>query len=208
MAVDWTTAIATGRDLITGIAAGVAALVAAIGLSTWRTQLKGKTEYELARRTLRSVYRVRDEISRVRGPFISSGEVGVALTEAGIKDPKAPDGDRTAGAVYAKRWRGLTEAMSELEAESLEAEVLWGEEARAVQRGLRSCVGELYAAVTQHVRYEGSGRTWANLSPASLQRIDRVLYQTSTDPEKDPFTGSVQQAVERAEAVLRPHLRL
>jgi len=50
-------------------------VVAALGLQAWRTQLKDKTEYELARRVLRAVYQVRDSRQAVRNRVQSSPEI-------------------------------------------------------------------------------------------------------------------------------------
>ncbi|OQY20711.1 MAG: hypothetical protein B6I35_10155, partial [Anaerolineaceae bacterium 4572_32.2] len=74
--------ITLAKDVVTILAALVAATVAIMGLRTWRKQLRGKTEYELARRLLRSVYRVRDAIRIVRNPFISSAETVQSMREA------------------------------------------------------------------------------------------------------------------------------
>ena len=45
------------KEIILTIAAIIGVVVAFVGLRTWRKQLKGNTEYELARRFLHSVYR-------------------------------------------------------------------------------------------------------------------------------------------------------
>ena len=77
--------ISIAKDITTGLAALIGAGVAIVGLRAWQHQLKGKTEYELARRLLRAVYRVRDEIHNVRNPAIMPGEFAVAIEEAGIE---------------------------------------------------------------------------------------------------------------------------
>ena len=113
------------KDIITALSAIIAATVAVVGLRTWRKQLKGKTEYELAQKSLRAVYRVRESIALVRNPFMNAGEIDQAMKEANIEgnplnDPKV---DRLSqGAVYQRRWQKLQEALAELELNALEAE--------------------------------------------------------------------------------------
>src|SRR3972149_3543256 len=66
------------------IIAGAGVYFAASGLSTWRDQLHGRTEYDLARRYLRSTYKVRDALQRVRSPFMFGEEMMAALKMEGI----------------------------------------------------------------------------------------------------------------------------
>jgi hypothetical protein len=56
------------KDVLTAIAAVGAASIGLLGLATWRKQLKGRTEYELARRLLVAVYRIRNAVSYLRNP--------------------------------------------------------------------------------------------------------------------------------------------
>lgn len=56
------------KDIITGLSAFTAAVIAIMGLQAWKKQLKGKTEYELAQRLLRATYKVREAFSWVRNP--------------------------------------------------------------------------------------------------------------------------------------------
>src|SRR5689334_8252445 len=69
------------RDILTCCAALFAAGIAFLGLRTWRAQLKGKTEFELAQRLLQSVYKVRQAIAVVRHPWMSVAEESDAVKE-------------------------------------------------------------------------------------------------------------------------------
>ena len=73
------------KDIVTGLAAVVAAVIAIMGLRTWKKQLKGKTEYELSQRFLRATYKVRDAFSWVRNPIQSPSEISQAMIEANIE---------------------------------------------------------------------------------------------------------------------------
>jgi hypothetical protein len=59
-------AMAALRELVLIAASSIAAVVALLGLRTWKKQLKGRTDYELARRLLKSAYAVRDALQIVR----------------------------------------------------------------------------------------------------------------------------------------------
>ena len=60
--------VTLGRDALTALAAVGAVVIGGLGLSTWRRQLKGHAEYELARRVLRALYTARDNLFHVRSP--------------------------------------------------------------------------------------------------------------------------------------------
>lgn len=195
------------RDLVTAAAAAIGAYVALRGLDTWRTKLRG----DLARRLLRATYRVQDEIAQVRNPFMSSGEIAEASEAAGLDQESGPPlHPMTDRAVYQKRWEGLAEALSDLRVEEREAQVLWGRDLSEVFRPLRECVAELNVAIKRHLRdREGSEGPIqkGQLNPEDREEVDSIIYQVSRDPEQDPFTARIDQAVEQVENRVRPHLK-
>jgi hypothetical protein len=139
------------KDAMTGIAAVTAAVVAAKGLQTWKRQLHGNTNYELARRLLRSVYKLREAIRWLRRTYISAGEMSAAIKAAG---PDAPsqgslDHHRRVELAYQARWQSLVDAQVEFAAELLEAEALWGPEIRERGEALAPIVVELHACLDQ-----------------------------------------------------------
>lgn len=105
-------------DLVLGllqllvIAAGV--VIGGKGLGTWRSQLVGKGDHDLARRLLISLLRVRDAIQVVRHPLIWSGEMESAIKAKGLEEKakKEQESNRfstTTGrsAAYSVRWERL-----------------------------------------------------------------------------------------------------
>src|SRR4051794_30797021 len=95
------------KDCVTIIATVTGASVALIGLSAWKRQLRGKENYDLARRLLRAAYSARDAIAMIRSPLITGGEFDEALREVnkapGTTIPDTTDYVRYA-AVYQHRW--------------------------------------------------------------------------------------------------------
>jgi hypothetical protein len=114
------------KDLVTIASIGIAGYVALRGLQTWRDQLKGTANYELAKRLLKATYKLRDALQGVRNPFISAGEIRQAVTEAQL-DIKHEDPDfhaTSSTAVYQIRWKPVGEAYQALELEVIEAEAI------------------------------------------------------------------------------------
>ncbi|GIV46059.1 MAG: hypothetical protein KatS3mg036_0877 [Ignavibacterium sp.] len=120
--INW---FSTIKDIILLLVAIIGASSAIIGLKTWRKQLKGNTEYQLARRLMIAVYKSRDYVKLVRNPFMDGGEISQAFKEKNEDVPHHQDakyGVKVDRAVYSMRWNKLNEALSELKIELLEAE--------------------------------------------------------------------------------------
>src|SRR5215211_6334583 len=185
------------RDAAATIAAAAATYVGIAGLDAWRKQLKGKSEYELARRYLRAAYKVRDALKFVRNPFISPEEFSTALNETGLQDEGKQQTRNVA--VYTVRWKKVQEAVSELDLEQLEAEVLWGKSAVDVRKPLNDCVRDLFIALRKHFI-----ETDRRPEESKFEEVFHTVYDTG---ENDRFAARANEAVTGIETYLKPHLR-
>ena len=68
--------IETVANAALAISAVAGVIIAGIGLRTWRHELRGRVEYDLARDVLRGVFELRDEIQRIRYVFSSESVDG------------------------------------------------------------------------------------------------------------------------------------
>ncbi|MBI2063871.1 MAG: hypothetical protein HYT65_02670 [Candidatus Yanofskybacteria bacterium] len=182
------------KDLVTMIAAITASVVAVLGLSAWKKQLKGKTYYELARRYLGAVYKARDAIRYVRAPFIASGEIITALKESGYDESDYADRKKSDQAVYSRRWKKLTETLSVLELEQIDAEVSWGKEVATIAEDFNKCWRKLYSRLNWFLR-GGEG-----MKPEDID----IIYDMGED---DEFNKEIKKAVEQIEVYLKKHLK-
>jgi hypothetical protein len=210
MTIEIATAVAIAKDVATGLAAIVAASVAVIGLRAWRRQLHGQTEYDLARRVLRAVYRVRDELQGVRSPLILASEFEAARRETGApsSDKASPFTTDDEAAVYERRWKRLATALSDLQVEVIETEVIWGKSAVAQLKPLRQCVSDLNANLTLfflHKRRQSDGYQTA---PDVRERTEQIVWKVSDDPGQDQFSRRIEEAVAQIEDLVRPRLKL
>lgn len=168
-------------DLVIGAAALWAAYVAYCGLHTWRKQLAGGTEYELARRVLKAAITVREAINRIRADFTVDAE-----------------GSR-------QQWSGVAAAWSQLRAEALEAEVVWGKDIHSQIEPLRKLMAKLRSALHRMVRAASDNR--AMLDEAAMEALDAVVYDRSTPEQVDDFTRELDAAMDQLIAFLTPHIR-
>lgn len=198
--------VSLAKDCATLVAACIGAWVAIKGLNAWRRQLRGKTDYELARKILRASYKVREAIRAVRHPAIWNPEFAAAEKQVVVENDdlkRFPDAARLF-AVYQVRWSELSAAVTELDAEAFEAEISWGAPFRAKLLELRKLVSLLRWAVDRHIEKmaDSSGR----MQPPN-QEVDDLIYDKSGKRGPDDFAQKIQSAVSEIEEALRPHLR-
>lgn len=72
--MNWPGVADFARDVIVSLAVIVTAIVACIGINTWRAEESGKADFDLARRLGTAVYRFRDALALARRPFVATGE--------------------------------------------------------------------------------------------------------------------------------------
>jgi hypothetical protein len=191
-------------DVAGAFAALGAVLAAWVGLTTWRTQLRGTAEYELAKRILRVVYKLRDQIAAVRSPFVTASETTLAFKEADVAPDDHADDNVETQLVYQRRWNNLQHVRSDLTVELMEAQILWGDDLKSADNALAQCLQELWSAVLRHIRQlQGRG---GNETVEAWEKREAILYQSSDDPEQDEFVKRVHAAVAEFESALRPHV--
>ena len=105
------------REILTSLSAIVVALVAILGLSTWKRQMVGKDSFGLAKRVLCAVYDLRTAIDYVRRPFILSNEVTLADETLLSKESTTRDKSteyKKEEALYSIRWEKINTASNTL----------------------------------------------------------------------------------------------
>lgn len=182
-------------EFITAISTFVLAVMAIYGVFwEWKKQIKGKTDYEIARRYLRSALKLRDAVKYVRNPFISVGEMIESLKKNGIDSEEYKDNQKTNRAVYSERWKKVLESLADLEAEVLEAEVSWGRSAVIAQDPLNKLIRELSTILRQFL--DGYSK--------EDKEGNELIYDIG---KNDEFNKKVNLAVEEIESFLKPYLK-
>lgn len=202
MPCEW---VGTISDIAVAGSAVVAAYVAYGGVNAWQKELKGKSEYELAKEVLRSVFRVREAFKHIRHPSIYSFEYPQDLCDRSGHLAQEHKGKGTAH-VYEQRWKKMDSAFSELEEKFLDALVEWGSENQEKIVQLRKCRAELLTEIQDYLsRLENPEQgTWKNKDEQKHERS--VMYQSGPNSKYDTFTPEIESAVKELEDWLRPHV--
>ncbi len=190
--------LTTTKDIITTAAALTAIFVGVSGLDTWKKQLKGRTDYELSRRYLRSLLKLRDSLQYVRNPLITAGEFTQSRKEI-VKESESPDTVEDNVAVYIVRWKKVQEALSDLQIESFEAQVSWGQEILRLEKPIKQLVTKLNVNLMLMLDKE--------LEYSEKKESHEVVYNSGSDDNPDKFTSELNIAIENVETYLTRYLR-
>lgn len=196
------------KELLLVAAAITGGIVAVSGLRTWKRQLKGQSEYELARRLLLAIYRLRDAFRAARSPlmFVPPDEGGSDAGEGTFPQKRHIRGLRRG---FEERLRALDNTWSDVQLAALEAEVIWGRAVRELVAPLNECRAKFVTTVHEYF--------WLNDPPPyatvdrnaeRVTRVESTLYSVSNNPQEDQFLKELLDAIDKAEAFIRPHLKL
>ncbi|WP_133408171.1 hypothetical protein [Parashewanella tropica] len=190
------------KDICLAVAAVTTAYVAYTGLEKWQKELRGKANFEVARELIKSIYKLRDELSYCRSPFILASEFPENYKGSFDKHSDYEEGQAWSY-VYSKRWEPVGEAVQKFDTAVLEAEALWGTEIKDKALKLRKCVRNLQVDIEAVINDKYSGgehfqdRDFANKVRAS------VSDSKSKDNE---LTNKINAAIDGLESEIRPHL--
>lgn len=191
-------------NFLEGYSNAVLAVVAILGLffgqswlNTSKKKMKGQLEFDIARKYLKAVLKLRDTTKIVRAPFISLGEIQNALQQKGYNFDDYEDKEKVNRSVYSLRWEKLQEVWSGLDEILLDAELSWGSEAVGVQKELDTLIRKLRSVIWLFVNSE---KTFSKTTDENFN----ILY--GTHDENDDFAKKIDTEVEKIRKFLQKYL--
>jgi hypothetical protein len=163
--------------LIEILIAGAAVAIAWLGLQTWKLQLHGQYEFDLARKLAVAVLRYRDEILYTRGTISAENQASFRREFAAIK--------------------------SELESQLLEAEIVWGHGVAEIRQKLLESGINYWMKIAE---FNSLKKEIEQPIPEHLESKYFELMQIVEGPPEDEFGQNLQKAAEKAFELIRPHL--
>ncbi|MCF7486708.1 hypothetical protein [Vibrio sp. A2-1] len=168
-----------------------------VGLFTWKRQLRGTSEYEVAKRAILKTYQLQEAIQLVRNPMLHLNKEEV---EAGNQLQEEQR-------IYSERLNSLSEAWSELQVTRLEAKAIWSIDAHSSFDEIQKCVSKIKADIWLHFwlkgAYAGPGATVDN-SPERVAKNNETVYYVS---DEDPFSVQLLSAVKQVEEFFGTRVR-
>ena len=191
------------KDVCLSVAAITTASMAIYGLKSWKKEISGKANFEVARGLIRATYKLRDEIGYGRNPFTSAHEFPEGYDPLNKTSKK--EGEAWAY-VFTNRWKPIAEAVQEFEAQTLEAEALWGNEIREKALKLRGCASTLRVAMEEMVSNEASGNSIFESDEEFRGKIRAQVWVGWGGEEKDKLSQRIENSISQIEKEVRPHL--
>jgi len=185
------------KDVVSIIGTTGALSIGGLGLFTWRRQLRGTSEYEVAKKAILKTYQVQQALQSVRNPmlYLSKEEV-----EAGRRLEEEQR-------IYSERMTYLNEKWAELQTIRLETKVIWGREAQDSFNEIQKRIGDLRGAIWLHFWMKGayaeSGATVDN-SAERVRENDKIVYFMS---EEDEFSQKIAESAANVENFFGPKVR-
>jgi len=192
------------KEILVGGAAIVTASVAIFGLKTWNRELRGKANFEVARGLIRATYKLRDDIASCRSPLVTGQEF-----PADYYDPQEENSHEKKALgwahVYKNRWKPVWSSLQEFDAQTLEAEALWGHEVKLKTDKLRHCVNTLNVSIEEVISDKASGgRNFESDRKFGIRMRNNTAAHGSDD--NNSLSTQISDAITGIEDLIRPHL--
>ena len=194
------------KDVVLTIAGIVGSVVAILGLNTWRRQLYGQSEYDIAKRLLKSLYLFREVINNARHPFLEySATPDLPKEKLDQLSDKEKEWYARAQA-FEKRWEPVAKARAELDTNVLESEVFLENEIKDKVQQIRYSHSELLVAIEEHLERTNPSNPDKNYGGEEAKKNRAIIFGRS-DRSKDEFLDKMLTAIEEIETVLKPYIK-
>lgn len=186
------------KDIMMSLAAVTGTAVGIYGLSTWKRQHRGQSEYELSRRILITLYKYRDAVYRARHPAIWGYEM-----PSSAQDTTDAVRFNSESKVYQDRWEKVQLERISLYPDLVEGKALWGDGFRTGFDKLFELERELHSSIRNHLELLNP-----NTAEDLREDIKDLVYKRrailhDTLSEEDAFRKSFQSGVDEIEAYLK-----
>jgi len=203
-ALDYTVTWNVIKDVGVLFGTGFAIYVGWRGFTQWRFIEWAKTDFDVSRRLLTSVFKTRDWFNNARRPMILMGEFpdGYDLSE--------PSLDKKRDAyfyAFNNRFQPLRDCCVELQSLRCEAEATWDAEIATLVDELLACCKKLETSMGMYVRMIGEyvpsgGRRPEEQFERAVLDIPTIDLSTNKEVE-NKSTAEIRKAVERIESYVR-----
>jgi hypothetical protein len=194
-------------DIAIGASAIFVAVMAFLGLRTWRKELTGKAKFALARDVMLLGFKLKAHFEDARNPFTYSTESGGRSR----KEDETPNVSQVLDEWYARasRLKPLQEDLIKIQEASWEAQILLSEDSsKSVSEAVtvyRSNFGELVSAIHSHFeeRHRQATSSTANIDEDWLRELHKTIY-SRTD---DNFSKQIEEATTKLESALQAYVK-
>ena len=188
------------KSIVSFLVPVVALVIAYSGLRTWRRQIKGTTEYDLARRVLKSTYELRDAISIFRSPIRNIAQIDVG-SDISPEEKRFLEEKND----FEQRKKRIEELFPQYLTNRLEAEVLFGKKSIEGINDLTNLCNKIFISAHFHLRHMNPqnqfmiNRESERSISAENERL-KVLYAGIEGEEADKIKQEMDVIIKRIES--------
>lgn len=194
------------KDVILAGTAITAVIVAFKGLKTWEHQLKGKSEYELSRRILVTLFKYRDAINGVRHPAMYAYELSYPPEDKARNMSSEQINYYGTSKAYRTRSEKVQNEKISLYADLLESEAIWGIDLKNIFKGIYKLENELFSQIQNYL--ELINPNTLDVRKQHIQKITNnnqdIMYDTLAND--DEFRNNMTSEIKKIEKYLKPKL--
>lgn len=196
--------ISVTSDICVGLSAISVAIAAALGLSKWRSELKGKTRLEMARRLTLLAYTFRDQYLSARSMITFAQESTDREKLPSEKQKETLYRDEYFARM--NRVRLLQNTMREIYQAAWEAEIVFDIDVENLIKPLGTSFDELYAAVdtyfSRHIEAYSEETLPDGYHSPWLEAHFEIVYGDADDKHAKAVTAKAKHLVQKIKSVL------
>jgi hypothetical protein len=189
------------NSLVSSFAYLVAAYVGIKGLSTWKAQLKGDQDYNLAKSLMLNIYKYQEAMTQLRSPAIWASEYPDSDEELNM--PQNKRRFKEVSYAYQKRWEKIGEIRPKIFEQTLEGQAIWDDKIRHLIEELLKLENNVIFALSDYLRAINP-----DLNEGSKEKVDGKWMYDSLDDENDIYRKSFREKFKPIENYLKPKLKL
>lgn len=199
--------ISTVKDVVLGLSAIAVALLAWLGLKTWKRELTGKARFETARNMMRLGFELKANFGWVRHPITKSYEYADRTTQ----DEESGGESQELNEWYAKtnRLNSVIESLNKIIEVQWEAEILLDESSvqyiKEAVKSYRESYADLGSAISTYfeIRHDEAGTKTRYKDQEWLKGLNKIIYSAPNDD----FSKKVDEATDKLSSALKQYVK-
>ena len=194
-------------DIVVGISAFGVAVIAFLGLQTWRKELTGKAKFALARDVMLLGFKLRAHFEGAIDPFTYSTE----SADRSRKEDETPNVSQVLDEWYARanRLKPLQENLIKIQEASWEAQILFSEDSSKSVSEAVTIYRHIYAELASAIYSYFDTRRHEAATGISYKDQDwlKKLHRTIYAPPEDDFSKQIDKATTKLKSALQAYVK-
>ena len=199
----WLGWLSIAKDVLTPIIAGFGVYVGWNGLKTWQRQLKGSSQFDVAKRLMLKVYQIRRDIAYCRE---SCRTIQIFTNyEDGTPIPKSEQEYYSSNKEMWSRFNVIVKTFNEIEFLLFESEIILDKKIRSIFIPIEEVCCELRLSIEEYIEDCNPRYNNQHESEESRNRY-RELRRTIYSRKNDDIEAKVNFAISELEKFIKPYI--